>query len=74
MIALDRGTFLTSLLFVSDDPDQRHVLVDLYDARGEKLWTLKRLGFLPRCSDVQGRIYVSEERHDVPVVIRYRIE
>lgn len=71
MLALGNGEFLTSLLFPGDRDDRRYI-VDVYNGDGRRVATMSGSGlFFPLYCDAQGRIYVTETRNDIPVVVRY---
>jgi hypothetical protein len=73
MLTLAGGRYLTVTYFRDDDGEYR-VVVDIYDAEGERLRTraFRNAPFSVMAKDAMGRIYVAEER-DVPVVVRYTL-
>lgn len=74
ILALPGHRFLTSLLMPGEKKDGRRIQLDLYDQAGELVGTASRTTpFYPLGKDDQGRIYVSESREDLPVVVRYSL-
>ena len=74
ILALPGHQFLTSLLMPGEKKDGRRIQLDLYDQAGDLVSTaLRTTPFQPLGKDDQGRIYVSESRDDLPVVVRYSL-
>lgn len=72
--ALPGGGFLT-VLWVPENEDKGSVLIDVYDGKGTLTHTRSQPdNFGIQAMDAQGRVYVCEERENVPVVVRYRVK
>jgi len=69
------GGFLTGLVYRGGDGNPEGVALDLYDTGGRTVGTHRATGvFSPLCLDAASRLYVAQERNDLPVVVRYRLE
>jgi hypothetical protein len=72
ILALDRGRFLTGL--GRREGEDWVSTLDLYGPDGERLAVLRpEAGMTLLASDRAGRIYTSEVRGDLPVLVRYRV-
>jgi len=74
ILCLPGGRFLAGQGRFEEEGGYR-VTVDLYDASGKRLFSHEAPRvFRPAAKDREDRIYVVEERDDVPVVVRYRLD
>lgn len=75
IVSLPGGRYLVGQGYPSEDGGGYRSVVDVYDAEGTRLYTYEHPGpFSVKCRDRQNRIYVLEERDDLQVVVRYRME
>ena len=75
-VCLSDGGYIATLFFPPDEGTTDYIhYVDRYDASGNRLASrIETDAFWLRAVDSKNRIYVIEEREDVPVVVRYRLD
>jgi hypothetical protein len=76
IVALDDGKFINVVRYLPNDIDLTNAktVLDLFDAEGRLLKSMVKEGRVTiRCRDAKGRLYAIEE-HEVPEVVRYRLQ